>query len=81
VLCITHLPQIAALADHQYYIQKFNENGRTYTRVSYLDDAGRADELARLTAGEHRSETILESARELLREAETEKALLRGKKR
>ena len=81
VLCITHLPQIAALADHQYYIQKFNENGRTYTRVSYLDEAGRADELARLTAGEHRSETILESARELLREAETEKALLRGKKR
>ena len=80
VLCITHLPQIAALADHQYYIQKFSENGRTYTRVSYLDEAGRADELARLTAGEHRSETILESARELLREAETEKAFLRGKK-
>ena len=80
VLCITHLPQIAALADHQYYIQKFSENGRTYTRVSYLDEAGRADELTRLTAGEHRSETILESARELLREAETEKAFLRGKK-
>lgn len=80
VLCITHLPQIAALADHQYYIQKFSENGRTYTCVSYLDEAGRADELARLTAGEHRSETILESARELLREAEMEKAFLRGKK-
>lgn len=79
VLCITHLPQIAALADHQYYIQKFGENGRTFTRVTYLDNVGRAEELARLTAGEHRSETILESARELLREAEREKVHLRTK--
>ncbi len=80
VLCITHLPQIAALADHQYYIQKFSEKGRTFTRVTYLDNVGRAEELARLTAGEHRSETILESARELLREAECEKVHLRTKK-
>ncbi len=77
VLCITHLPQIAALADHQYYIQKYSENGRTFTQVTYLDETGRAEELARLTAGEHRSETILESTRELLREAEQEKAKLK----
>ena len=77
VLCITHLPQIAALADHQFYIQKYSENGRTFTNVTHLDEAGRADELARLTAGEHRSDTILESARELLREAEQEKQKLR----
>ena len=79
VLCITHLPQIAALADHQYYIQKYSENGRTFTKVTRLDEAGRVEELARLTAGEHRSRTILESTRELLHEAEQEKAKLRGK--
>lgn len=76
VLCITHLPQIACLADHQYYIQKYSENGRTYTQVTHLDEAGRAEELARLTAGEHRSETILESTRELLQQAAMEKAKL-----
>ena len=77
VLCITHLPQIACLADHQYYIQKYSENGRTFTKVTCLNEEERAEELARLTAGEHRSATILESARELLREAAQEKKILR----
>lgn len=76
VLCVTHLPQIACLADHQYYIQKYQENERTFTRVEHLDLAGRAGELARLNAGSHISQTILDSAYELLRQAEIEKKQL-----
>lgn len=76
VLCVTHLPQIACLADHQYYIRKYSEDDRTYTSVAYLDLPGRARELARLTAGSHISQTILDSAYELLRQAELEKKQL-----
>lgn len=73
VLCVTHLPQIAAMSDRHYAVQKGEKDGRTYTSVAELDRDGRRAELARLTGGEHLSSAILEGAEELLREAEAYK--------
>jgi len=70
VLCVTHLPQIAVLADNQFYISKSERDGRTYTTVLSLDRAGRAGEIARLTAGTHVSEGTMESAYQLLDSAD-----------
>lgn len=77
VLCVTHLAQIAAMADSHYSVQKEEKDGRTYTNVRTLDREGRQQELARLTGGVHTSAAILEGAEELLREAEDYKAHLR----
>ncbi len=62
VLCISHLPQIAAMADAQYCIRKEERSGRTYTTVEELDEPGRARELARLIGGDNISETTLQAA-------------------
>ena len=70
VMCVTHLPQIAAMGDHQYLIKKEEKNGRTYTRVDRLDEDGRAYELARLHGGDNISELTLASAREQLASCE-----------
>ncbi|MBR0311871.1 MAG: DNA repair protein RecN, partial [Oscillospiraceae bacterium] len=81
VLCVTHLPQLAAMADTHFCVEKGEENGRTYTRVQELDREGRARELARLTGGESVSETMLRGAEELLSGAEAFKKTLTGGKR
>ena len=70
VICVTHLPQIAAMADHQFSIEKRVERGRTYTSVTGLDGPGRERELARLTGGDNVTETTLLAAREQLDAAE-----------
>jgi DNA repair protein RecN (Recombination protein N) len=77
VLCVTHLPQVAALADLQFLIEKQTEDGRTFTRVYPLDSAGRANELARMIGGAELSEVTLEAAREMLRSAASLKEGLR----
>jgi DNA repair protein RecN (Recombination protein N) len=69
VLCVTHLPQIAAMADTHFLIEKREQGDRTFTDVSQLDDKGRAMELARLHGGENITENTLKSAREQLRAA------------
>lgn len=66
VLCITHLPQIAAIADNHDLIEKTERNGRTYTEVRELDRKGRALELARMNGGDNISELTLASAEEQL---------------
>jgi len=66
VLCITHLPQIAASADTHYAIEKRVERGRTRTTVRRLDEPGRVDELARMLGGEAISDGLRASAREML---------------
>ena len=70
VLCITHLPQIAALADSHMLIKKSERNGRTYTEVSELNREGRRYELARLHGGDNISELTLASAEEQLAAAD-----------
>lgn len=66
VLCITHLPQIAAIADSHNKILKTERNGKTFTEVSTLDRQGRREELARLYGGDIVSETTLAGAEEQL---------------
>jgi DNA repair protein RecN (Recombination protein N) len=66
VLCITHLPQIAAYADTHFLIDKGVEEGRTRTTVTRLDDAGRVDEMGRMLGGTTVSAGLRESAREML---------------
>ena len=66
VMCVTHLPQIAAMADQHYLIQKQERGGRTYTEVLPLDRDGRRHELARLHGGDNITETTLLSAEEQL---------------
>ena len=70
VLCVTHLPQIAAMADVHFSVEKGERKGRTYTEVERLTRRRRMEELARLTGGEVISDAILESAGQLLDEAE-----------
>ena len=70
VLCVTHLPQIAVMADTQFEIQKSVSEGRTYTHVTELDFDGRKKEIARLSGGESITETTLASAAEQLATAE-----------
>ena len=66
VLCVTHLPQLAALADTHLLISKEERSGRTYTTVTPLDIQGRKQELARIIGGANITETTLKSAEEML---------------
>ena len=66
IICITHLPQIAAFGDHHFRIQKTSDETSTYTSVAALDEEETIAELARLLGGETITQTTLASARELL---------------
>ena len=66
-MCVTHLPQIAALADVHFLIAKEERGGRTYTNVTPLEREGRKGELARMIGGATITETTLKSAEEMLR--------------
>ena len=76
VLCVTHLPQLAAMADTHFSVEKGERDGRTYTRVTCLDRPARMAELARITGGSSVTEALLASAGELLDAAETYRASL-----
>ena len=67
VLCVTHLPQLAALANTHLLIAKEERQGRTYTSVTPLDLEGRKRELARIIGGANITETTLKSAEEMLK--------------
>jgi DNA repair protein RecN (Recombination protein N) len=69
VLCVTHLPQIAAFADAHYLVSKAHRAGRTLTSVETLSEDARVEELARMVGGEKVSETARRHAGELLRSA------------
>lgn len=66
VLCITHLPQVAAVAQHHFLISKHLQKQRTVTEVQALNKAQRVDELARMLAGEKITKLTREHAKELL---------------
>ncbi len=65
VICITHLPQIAAMATQHYFIEKMVEDGKTITRISQLDREAEVLELARLIGGVKITDTVIESAKEM----------------
>lgn len=69
VLCITHLPQIAALADHHFLIAKHVEEGRTFTQVTELDFEGRKREVARILGGDQVTDLQLKLAEEMLKKS------------
>jgi DNA repair protein RecN (Recombination protein N) len=77
VICITHLPQIAAMADQHYLIEKCEQDGRTRTTVQPLDSDGRQREIARLYGGDHITPLTLASAAEQLASAAVYKQSLK----
>ena len=74
VILITHLPQIAAKADHHFLIEKTVEEGATHTRIHPLEEKESIEELARLLGGDELSEASLENARELKAKSKAKKA-------
>lgn len=76
VLCVTHLPQLAAMADIHFVVEKGERGGRTFTRVEELDRPRRCEELARLTGGEKITDAMLAGAEELIASAEAYRTAL-----
>jgi len=78
VICVTHLPQIAAMADEQFLVRKSDEDGVTRTQVIHLDRHARAQEIARMVGGaESESESSIRHAMTMLEEADARKQALR----
>jgi len=65
VVCITHLPQVAAAGHHHYYVSKEVRDGRTYSQISPIEGKGRVEEIARMLGG--KSDAALKHAKELLK--------------
>ncbi|NMO96894.1 DNA repair protein RecN [Paenibacillus lemnae] len=74
VFSITHLPQVACMADHQYLIEKKLDEGRTMTQVEPLSENGRVKELARMLGGVEITQKTLHHAQEMLNLAQAQKA-------
>ena len=66
VLCVTHLPQIAAFADQHLAVEKREDHGRTKTQIRVLDDRARAHEVARMLSGAKVTETSLQHATQMI---------------
>jgi DNA repair protein RecN (Recombination protein N) len=66
VLCITHLPQVAAFAEAHYRVEKQERDGRTHTVLVRLNDEERTHEMARMLSGAKITERTLDHARELI---------------
>ncbi|MBI5919480.1 MAG: DNA repair protein RecN [Nitrosomonadales bacterium] len=66
VLCVTHLPQVAAAADAQWQVSKSSRDGATYSRIAVLDAAQRVEEIARMLGGVNLTETTRKHAAEML---------------
>ncbi|HLA40205.1 MAG TPA: DNA repair protein RecN, partial [Candidatus Glassbacteria bacterium] len=67
VLCVTHLPQIASFAHHHFQVEKAGQEGRTVTRVQYLQGTERRAELARMLSGSQITPAVLAHAEQLLK--------------
>jgi DNA repair protein RecN (Recombination protein N) len=67
VLCVTHLPQIAAFADHHYRVEKAESNGRTVAVVEELDSSARTREIGRMLSGQKLTPEALKNAEQLIR--------------
>ena len=80
IICITHLPQIAAMADAHYLIEKAVSNGATVSKIRRLDTAETVDELSRMLGGVEITDKVRESAREM-KELATKRKNKNSKKR
>jgi DNA repair protein RecN (Recombination protein N) len=69
VLCVTHLPQIAAFADHHFLVEKSERDGRTRTQIRQMKDEERTSEIARMISGATVTETSLRHAEQMLKES------------
>jgi DNA repair protein RecN (Recombination protein N) len=67
VLCVTHQPQIASLADHHFLVQKEMTEGETKVSLTKLDKRSRVEEIARMLTGERITDTARKHAKELLK--------------
>ena len=74
VICITHLAQIASMADHHFLIEKHADDQGTHTGVALLDEQGCVNELARMLGGAKITQRVVESAREMKELAHQTKA-------
>ena len=81
VLCITHLPQIACMADEHLYIAKSVKGDTTVTQVTPLSDEERVREIARMASGDDVTEAALANAHEMLAVAQKKKAAFQKKKK
>jgi len=70
VLCVTHLAQIAAMADRHFYICKHTRGNQTYTQIQILDHEGRRREVARIIGGINITESALQTADELMKDGQ-----------
>ena len=77
IICVTHLPQIAAMGDHNFRIEKQEKSGRTFTSVIPLDYNDKLREIARLQGGERITETALAGAAELIGTADRYKETIK----
>ncbi|KAL3948976.1 DNA repair protein RecN [Lentilactobacillus hilgardii] len=77
VLCITHLPQVAAMSDHHYFIQKQIHDGRTTTTITELNKQDSVNEISRMLSGTTVTKLTKEHASELISMADEEKARIR----
>ncbi len=66
VLCVTHLPQIAAFADQHLAVEKREDHGRTKTHIRVLDDRARTHEVARMLSGAKVTDTSLQHAAQMI---------------
>lgn len=73
IICITHLPQIAAMADSHFLIEKSVENSSTFSNIYKLDEESSVNELARMLGGVEITDTVIESAREMKKMAQNKK--------
>lgn len=80
VLCITHLPQIAILSDHHYFVSKKVKNGKTFTKIEVLSIEEKIKQVASMVGGNEVTEATLENVREMLRFSENKKNDIRTKK-
>ena len=76
VICITHLPQIAAMADAHFYIHKETKDNKTFTNIEEIDYGARIAEIARMASGTELTQASMENAEEMLANARQKKRLL-----
>jgi DNA repair protein RecN (Recombination protein N) len=76
VICITHLPQIAAMADAHFYIHKETKDNKTFTNITEIDYGARLAEIARMASGTELTQVSMENAEEMLANARHKKELL-----